>query len=207
VMPISLECSESSAESLGGDSEDGRERLDGSRKRGAVQNSGWHGYRGKVGSSGLISVSDSVSTPQATANPLLEVPNSLEDCGEPGGNRTLNPQIKSLLLCQLSYRPAGRAEDGASGPRCGPDTKSDINTPLHGGRRRNPNVAKHPSRSRRADRRVQHGAPRRDLTSTVRRPRSCVQSWSPLGLRIGFRGLALVTAVGRLARLTFSRSR
>ncbi len=23
---------------------------------------------------------------------------------EPGGNRTLNPQIKSLLLCQLSYR-------------------------------------------------------------------------------------------------------
>jgi hypothetical protein len=29
------------------------------------------------------------------------------DCvdGEPGGNRTLNPQIKSLLLCQLSYRP------------------------------------------------------------------------------------------------------
>src|SRR5437868_6294647 len=27
---------------------------------------------------------------------------------EPGGNRTLNPQIKSLLLCQLSYRPAGR---------------------------------------------------------------------------------------------------
>jgi hypothetical protein len=25
--------------------------------------------------------------------------------GEPGGNRTLNPQIKSLLLCQLSYRP------------------------------------------------------------------------------------------------------
>ena len=25
--------------------------------------------------------------------------------GEPGGNRTHNPQIKSLLLCQLSYRP------------------------------------------------------------------------------------------------------
>ena len=25
--------------------------------------------------------------------------------GEPGGNRTPNPQIKSLLLCQLSYRP------------------------------------------------------------------------------------------------------
>ena len=35
-----------------------------------------------------------------------EFPN---DSGEPGGNRTPNPQIKSLLLCQLSYRPAARA--------------------------------------------------------------------------------------------------
>ena len=25
--------------------------------------------------------------------------------GEPRRNRTFNPQIKSLLLCQLSYRP------------------------------------------------------------------------------------------------------
>src|SRR5262249_36825500 len=33
--------------------------------------------------------------------------NFLEKSGEPGGNRTLNPQIKSLLLCQLSYRPPG----------------------------------------------------------------------------------------------------
>jgi integrase len=33
--------------------------------------------------------------------------------GEPGGNRTPNPQIKSLLLCQLSYRPAALAH-GAS---------------------------------------------------------------------------------------------
>src|SRR4029077_19195540 len=31
-----------------------------------------------------------------------------ESNGEPGGNRTLNPQIKSLLLCQLSYRPTER---------------------------------------------------------------------------------------------------
>ena len=30
------------------------------------------------------------------------------EAGEPGGNRTPNPQIKSLLLCQLSYRPAER---------------------------------------------------------------------------------------------------
>ena len=29
----------------------------------------------------------------------------LRKTGEPGRNRTLNPQIKSLLLCQLSYRP------------------------------------------------------------------------------------------------------
>jgi hypothetical protein len=29
--------------------------------------------------------------------------------GEPGGNRTPNPQIKSLLLCQLSYRPAQKS--------------------------------------------------------------------------------------------------
>jgi hypothetical protein len=27
--------------------------------------------------------------------------------GEPGRNRTFNPQIKSLLLCQLSYWPTG----------------------------------------------------------------------------------------------------
>ncbi len=33
---------------------------------------------------------------------------SEEKSGEPGGNRTPNPQIKSLLLCQLSYRPAER---------------------------------------------------------------------------------------------------
>jgi hypothetical protein len=33
---------------------------------------------------------------------------SCEWNGEAGGNRTLYPQIKSLLLCQLSYRPTGR---------------------------------------------------------------------------------------------------
>jgi hypothetical protein len=35
---------------------------------------------------------------------------SFVENGEPGGNRTHNPQIKSLLLCQLSYRPTGRGE-------------------------------------------------------------------------------------------------
>ena len=38
--------------------------------------------------------------------------------GEPGGNRTHNPQIKSLLLCQLSYRPGGnRGADRRRKPR------------------------------------------------------------------------------------------
>jgi hypothetical protein len=33
-------------------------------------------------------------------------PNATEaSVGEPGRNRTFNPQIKSLLLCQLSYWP------------------------------------------------------------------------------------------------------
>src|SRR3954451_8819277 len=36
---------------------------------------------------------------------LLESPIAAHKAGEPGGNRTHNPQIKSLLLCQLSYRP------------------------------------------------------------------------------------------------------
>ena len=39
----------------------------------------------------------------ATARPFLMALDELN--GEPGGNRTHNPQIKSLLLCQLSYRP------------------------------------------------------------------------------------------------------
>ena len=34
----------------------------------------------------------------------------LQDFGEPGRNRTFNQQIKSLLLCQLSYGPT----EGAS---------------------------------------------------------------------------------------------
>jgi hypothetical protein len=40
------------------------------------------------------------------------------DCGagEPGRNRTFNPQIKSLLLCQLSYWPT-RGVDAHRGHR------------------------------------------------------------------------------------------
>lgn len=30
----------------------------------------------------------------------------VKDPNEPAGNRTLNPQLKRLLLCQLSYRPS-----------------------------------------------------------------------------------------------------
>ena len=38
--------------------------------------------------------------------------------GEPGRNRTVNPQIKSLLLCQLSYRPTDeRSYNGRPDPR------------------------------------------------------------------------------------------
>lgn len=50
--------------------------------------------------------------------------------GEPGGNRTHNPQIKSLLLCQLSYRPAvcggWHRQDRAKRP----DTNRDISTSI-----------------------------------------------------------------------------
>jgi integrase len=42
--------------------------------------------------------------PAITATEVKTEVKSLKS-GEPGGNRTLNPQIKSLLLCQLSYRP------------------------------------------------------------------------------------------------------
>jgi hypothetical protein len=44
----------------------------------------------------------------AEAGPGSTNPNAAR-VGEPGGNRTHNPQIKSLLLCQLSYRPEGNA--------------------------------------------------------------------------------------------------
>ena len=47
-----------------------------------------------------------------------EIAEFLSDSGEPGGNRTPNPQIKSLLLCQLSYRPALRAPCPCRGGPC-----------------------------------------------------------------------------------------
>jgi hypothetical protein len=53
-----------------------------------------------------------VSVSVSTANLLPQIENNFKISkgkrGEPGGNRTHNPQIKSLLLCQLSYRPPGR---------------------------------------------------------------------------------------------------
>ena len=48
---------------------------------------------------------------------------SLRENGEPGRNRTFNPQIKSLLLCQLSYWPT-RVEAGAR-----PATRPPTQTP------------------------------------------------------------------------------
>ena len=38
----------------------------------------------------------------------IEIGEFARESGEPGRNRTVNPQIKSLLLCQLSYRPTSR---------------------------------------------------------------------------------------------------
>jgi hypothetical protein len=43
-------------------------------------------------------------------------------CGEPGRNRTFNQQIKSLLLCQLSYGPT-RGEWPAHGEGRAPTGK------------------------------------------------------------------------------------
>ena len=50
-------------------------------------------------------VSDGVYRDADKADPLSAVETFLGKSGEPGRNRTVNPQIKSLLLCQLSYRP------------------------------------------------------------------------------------------------------
>src|SRR3954452_13691079 len=46
--------------------------------------------------------------PEAVATVARQTLSTFECSGEPGGNRTHNPQIKSLLLCQLSYRPEAR---------------------------------------------------------------------------------------------------
>jgi hypothetical protein len=44
--------------------------------------------------------------------------------GEPGRNRTFNPQIKSLLLCQLSYWPTrGEREIHAGGRAADANTR------------------------------------------------------------------------------------
>ena len=40
------------------------------------------------------------------------------EAGEPGRNRTFNLQIKSLLLCQLSYGPTRGLARGSAGSDC-----------------------------------------------------------------------------------------
>jgi hypothetical protein len=50
-------------------------------------------------------VSDGVYRDADEADLLSSAANFLGKAGEPGRNRTFNPQIKSLLLCQLSYWP------------------------------------------------------------------------------------------------------
>jgi hypothetical protein len=52
----------------------------------------------------------------AEAGPGSTNPNAMR-VGEPGGNRTHNPQIKSLLLCQLSYRPVWEGNRKATGAK------------------------------------------------------------------------------------------
>jgi hypothetical protein len=52
-----------------------------------------------------VRVSLRVSIAGGWTDERLESLDFLAKRGEPGGNRTPNPQIKSLLLCQLSYRP------------------------------------------------------------------------------------------------------
>ena len=47
---------------------------------------------------------------------LAEALQTTEWNGEPRRNRTFNPQIKSLLLCQLSYRPTECDASGMTGP-------------------------------------------------------------------------------------------
>ena len=47
---------------------------------------------------------------------------------ESGGNRTHNPQIKSLLLCQLSYRPTRSGVEGENAKNL-VDRTTDFNIP------------------------------------------------------------------------------
>ena len=53
-------------------------------------------------------MSVSVSKVRVCPPQVKKLQKTPEKSGEPGGNRTHNPQIKSLLLCQLSYRPEGK---------------------------------------------------------------------------------------------------
>ena len=50
------------------------------------------------------------SNHQPAAYKAAALPIVLTQHGTPRGNRTLNPQIKSLLLCQLSYRSTEMVE-------------------------------------------------------------------------------------------------
>jgi integrase len=59
--------------------------------------------------------------PDSATKRMRRLMDFLDNRGEPGGNRTLNPQIKSLLLCQLSYRPVG----------CGRNRRGRTPSPKH----------------------------------------------------------------------------
>lgn len=61
---------------------------------------------------GFAEASTSRSTARSYARPAARYWSSRRN-GEPGRNRTFNQQIKSLLLCQLSYGPRGERRCGA----------------------------------------------------------------------------------------------
>src|SRR5438876_11366155 len=81
------------------------------RRRGSC----WRGVEGGLQVCGSTQVCGSFPSPPGETKPPAASGTVLSagtccDNGEPGGNRTPNPQIKSLLLCQLSYPPVLRRE-------------------------------------------------------------------------------------------------
>ena len=59
-------------------------------------------FRISLGLQGMLWVSVGASTPPDETGHATRGPFLLTKSGEPPGTRTPNPQIKSLLLCQLS---------------------------------------------------------------------------------------------------------
>lgn len=72
----------------------------------------WRGANGDIrGASGCLHDGVDRKSARRGENSKGSTERSQEK-SEPGGNRTHNPQIKSLLLCQLSYRPSEKPRLG-----------------------------------------------------------------------------------------------